>query len=286
MMKNNYYQKENEPLDLSKSEINAERILKRIHVHDPDSGGVFTEVTGSQGSGKTSVLLSFMDYTLRHYPQEKIFWSNCYNAPLQFVKIGKDRFHILVEKESGITFHDRNAKLKLIYPEVTTFKGYEDLYEKAISGKCNAVFFPDRMTWIDFIHYLRSVGEWIHVYIDELSEIAPAFTSGRTWKKIRDFSLDLKECRKCMLNIHTNTQSVSDIDHRVRSKVMVKIYLPGARADNISRITQIAIDNLNEDPVKGNEAYLEYSGKFGKTIFKDIYKPDLSMLWEARIHDR
>jgi len=60
--------------EITKSEINAERILKRIHVHDLDSGGVFTEITGSQGSGKTSVMLSFMDYTIRHYPEEKIFF--------------------------------------------------------------------------------------------------------------------------------------------------------------------------------------------------------------------
>ena len=87
-----------------------------------------------------------------------------------------------------------------------------------------------------------------------------------------------------MLNIHANTQSVSDIDHRVRTKVMIKIYMPGARADSISRITQRAIDNLSEDPKNGNEAYLEYSGKFGTTIFKDIYKPIKGFQWEARVN--
>ena len=255
--------------NMTKSQINAERILKRIHIHDLDSGGVFTEITGSQGSGKTSVMLSFMDYTIRHYPNEKIFFSNCYNAPFQFVKIGKNNFTIMVKQGAGITFHDRSQRLKEIKPKVIYFKGFEDLYEKAIPGKCNAVFFGDRIQWIEFLHYLRSAGEWVHIFIDEMSEIAPAFTSGKVWKKIKDLSLDLKEVRKCLMNIHSNTQSVSDIDHRVRSKVMIKIYLPGARSDNISRITQTAIDNLNEDPVNGNEAFLEYSGKFGKTIFKD-----------------
>jgi len=67
---------------LCKSEIIAEKILKRIHIHDIDSGGVFTEITGSQGSGKTSVMLSFMAYTMKNYPNEKIFWSSCYYAPL------------------------------------------------------------------------------------------------------------------------------------------------------------------------------------------------------------
>ena len=272
--------------ELSKSEINAERILKRIHIHDLDSGGVFTEITGSQGSGKTSVLLSFMDYRIRNYPNEKIFFSNCYNAPLQFIKIGENKFNIMVKQNSGVTFHDRTNRLKEIKPRITYFKDYNDLYNKAEPGKCNAVFFGDRLEWIGFIHFLRSVGEWTHIFIDEVSEIAPAFSSGKLWKTIKDFAIDLKEARKCMLNVHTNTQSVSDIDHRVRTKVMVKIYLPGARSDNISRITQVAIDNLNEDPKRGNEAFLEYSGKFGKTIFKDIYKPNPKMLWEARINDK
>lgn len=270
--------------ELSKSKINAERILKRIHVHDLDSGGVFTEITGSQGSGKTSVMLSFMDYTIRHYPDEKIFFSNTYDAPLQFVKIGQDNFNIMIKQGAGVTFHDRNQRLKQLYPKVTTFKDFDDLYNKALPGKCNAVFFGDRMIWIEFLHYLRSVGEWSHIYLDELSEIAPAFTSGRTWKRIKDFAIDLKEIRKCMLNVHSNTQSISDIDHRVRSKVMIKIYLPGARSDNISRIRQIAIDNLAEDPINGNEAYLEYSGKFGTIIFKDIYKPIQGLQWEAKVN--
>ena len=272
--------------NMTKSQINAERILKRIHIHDLDSGGVFVEVTGSQGAGKTSVMLSFMDYTIRHYPNEKIFFSNCYNSPLQFVKIGSNKFNIMVKQGSNVTFHDRTARLKQIFPNVTYFKDFDTLYNKAVPGKCNAIFFGDRMTWIDFIHYLRSVGEWTHIYLDEISEIAPAFTSGRTWKKIKDFSLDLKEARKCNLNIICNTQSVSDLDHRVRSKIMIKVFLPGSRSGQDSRITQPAIDNLDEDPVNGNEAFLEYSGKFGKTVFKDIYKPIPKMIWEARVNDK
>jgi hypothetical protein len=270
----------------SKSEINAERILKRIHIHDLDSGGIFTEITGSQGSGKTSVMLSFMDYVINKYPDEKIFWSNCYYAPLQSVKIGTKKHHIMLKQDSNVTFHDRTAHLKQINPLITYFKTFDELYYKAKSGCCNSVFFGDRFQWMEFIHYLRSVGEWCHIYIDEISEICPAFTSGKLWKRIRDFSLDMKEVRKCMLNVHCNTQSVSDCDFRIRNKVMVKIYLSGARTDNISRVSQNAIDNLEENPIDGNEAYLEFSGKFGKTRFGDIYKPNPKMLWEARVNGK
>lgn len=273
-------QKKNE----SRSSKEAKRILKRCHVHDFDSGGVFTLLTGMQGSGKTSVMLSFCDYTLQHYPEEKVFFSNTYFAPLQSIKLGKEKHHILVAKDAGITFHDRRNKLKQVYPEVTEFTTMDDLWEKSKPGVCNCVFFGDRLKWMKFLHHLRSVGEWVHVYIDELSEISPAFTKGKTWKTIQTFSKDLKEVRKCMMNVHTNTQSVADIDFRVRSKVMIRIYLPGARRENVSRITQLALDNLEESKKLGNQAYLEMGGKFGTTRFKDIYKPDPQMQWEARIN--
>jgi GTPase SAR1 family protein len=275
-----------EKKNITKSEYYAKRILKRCHVHDYDSGGVFSLITGMQGCGKTSVMLSFIDYTLRQYPNEKVFFSNTYYAPLQSIKIGPHKHHIMIQKDGGVTFHDRRKKLKQVYPMITEFIDMDDLWDKALPGICNCIFFGNRYKWMDFLHYVRSVGEWVHVYIDELSEISPAFTKGRVWKTIQEFSKDMKEIRKCMINCHTNTQSVADIDHRIRSKVMIRIYLPGARKENISRITQKALDNLEENSKCGNQAYLEMAGKFCTTRFKDIYKPHPQMQWEARINGK
>jgi hypothetical protein len=271
--------------DLSRSEVNAQRILRRIHVHDFDSGGIYSEITGSQGSGKTSILLSFVDYTITHYPEEKIFWSECYNAPLQFPKIGKGRFNIMIEDNTKVTFHDRAKKLKQVHVPVTTFKNYNELYDLAKPRMLNAVFLKKRTDWMDFIKWLKSNADgWSHIYIDEMSEVCPAYAHGHLWKKIGDFSFTLKDIRKSLIYLHTNTQSVSDVDHRCRSKIMLKIFLPGSRTDKNSRLTQRALDNLFEDPVKGNESYLEYSGKFGKCQFSDIYKPIPGMHWEARLY--
>jgi hypothetical protein len=278
----NYDDKKN----ISKSEIHAERILRRCHVHDLDSGGVFSFITGGMGTGKTSVMLSFADYTISHYPEEKVFWSNTYFAPIQSLKIGKGKHHILVKNDSNVTFHDRSNKLEQIDIPVTFFDDFDSLYHKALPGCLNAVFFGDRFLWMDFLHYLRSVGEWCHIYLDELSEISPAFTSGKTFKKIGSFSIDLKEVRKCMLNVHANSQALPDIDHRVRTKIMVKVFLPGARSDKFSRVEQPAIDNLEENFECGNEGYLEHSGRFGKTRFKDIYRPIVGMQWEARVDEK
>lgn len=285
-MKNQINYEENEACDLSKSEVNARRILKRIHIHDMDQGGTFSLTTGCQGSAKTSIMLSFLDYTLIHYPMEKIFWSNCYFSPMQFVKIGQGKFHIMVKEGSGVTFHDRTNKLKQVYPKVTYFKDYQDLFDKAQPGICNSVFFGDRMLWMEFLHFLRGVGEWVHIYVDELSEISPAFTGGKLWKHIRDFAVDVKEIRKCMLTLHANSQAISEIDHRIRNKIMIKIFMPGSKTGKDSRLTQTALDNLDEDPIHGNESYLEHAGRFGKIRFTDIFKPDPNMLWEARIDEQ
>ncbi len=65
---------------------------------------------------------------------------------------------------------------------------------------------------------------------------------------------------------------------------MLRIFLPGAMSSKNSRISQEAIDNLEINTSKGNEAYVEYSGKFGKTRFKNIYKPS-KMSWEARVNE-
>lgn len=268
----------------TKSEENAQTIMERVHKHTQDEGGVFTLTTGSQGSAKTSVNLSFADYTILHHPTEKVFYSNCYNAPLQFPKIGNDKWTIMVKKDAGITFHHRGKKLKKIYPDVIEFDDFTDLYEKAVPGKVNAVFFGNRFEWMKFINYLRSVGEWTHLYIDELSEVCPANTSGDVYRSIRYMATNLKEARKCLMCIHTNTQATQDIDYRILTKVMINIFLPGARTSKHSRITQHAIDNLHVDKTNGNEAYVEYSGRFGKVRFRKIYKPDARYNWEARVN--
>jgi hypothetical protein len=259
---------------VSKQEIIGQEILKRIHLHDINDGGVFTETTGSQGSAKTSILLSFTEYTLKNHPDEKIFWSECYRSPLQTFKLGFDKQCFYAKNDLPITFRNRDKKLEPINIPLTRFDTFEELYNKAQKGKVNIVFFGNRMIWMDFINYLRNIGEWTHIYIDEMAEVCPSYTSGKMWNHIGKFATNvLKDIRKDMINLHVNTQSIINIDDRVRKQVMIKIFLPGAMSDKHSRVTQKAIDNLIRDPLHGNQAYLDYSGKFGVVTFKDIYKP-------------
>lgn len=260
----------------SRQEITGRMILERIHIHNKDTGGVFTRTTGSQGSGKTSVNLGFVDYTLIHHPDEKVFFSECYRAPLQIFKLNRPVIDFYVKQGLDITFRDRDNNRKTVDFPVTYFDDYDDLYDKAKPGRVSVVFFGNRLFWMDFIEWVREVGDWVHLFIDEISEVCPAYTGGEMWKRIGRFALNtLKDVRKDMINLHTNTQSAVNVDFRVHPQVMVKIFLPGAKADKTTRVTQHAIDNLKRNPVTGNHAYLDYSGMFGVTVFKDIYKPIL-----------
>jgi len=280
----------NNKKEVSRVEEVGKQLSQRILEHNDEFGGVYVEVTGAQGSGKTSVMLSWMEYLMKHYPKDKVFWGSSYDAPLQFVKlVEKDsdfnKIHIMVKEGSNVVFRDRRRKGERLDLNVTYFTDFEDLYKKAIPGKCNAVFIGDRLKWMDFIHYLRSIYEWKHVFIDEFGEVAPSDQKGRMWKKIKDFSETVKEIRKCDINLFTNSQTATDIDYRVRRKIMVKTFLPGALRDPTSRVTQKAIDNLRRDPINGNFAFLDAGGLFGRVQFKRIFKPKQDFSWEAKIEN-
>jgi len=283
--------------NISRVTKEGKHILTVINQHDLDHGGNFVEVTGSQGSGKTSAMLGLMSYTMQHHSEEKVFWSSSYDAPLQFIKIGQnkkeifERCNFLVLKDSGVTFHDRlddgnHVKdIKPIYFEIKEkddIMDFSDLYDKAEPGKVNAVFFGDRYLWMDYIHWLRRVYDWIHIYIDEFGEVCPSDQAGKMYKRIRDFAETAKEVRKCNMNVFINTQSATDIDYRVRKKLMIKIFLPGSKADAQSRVKQRAIDNLQRDKERGNQAYIDIGGVFGRIRFSQIFKPNMHISWEAR----
>ena len=274
-----------EPTNLkpTRQEVEGKRILYRMHEHDINSGGLFAEITGMPGSGKTSVMCSLSNYTLKHHPNELIFWSSSYGNPLQFFMIGDNKWNILIKRNSNIMFFDRIQGIETNL-NVTYFEDFDDLYNKSKKGVLNCPFFGDRIVWMDFIEWLMGKHGWHHVYIDEFSEVCPSMQKGDLFKKIGDFTNhSLGQMRRCLMNIVYNTQSYVDVDYRPRRKWMLKIFLPGAKADGVSRVQQKAIDNLIRDSVNGNDAYLDAMGVFGVARFSDIYKPNKHISIDARI---
>jgi len=268
----------------SRTEVEGYKILKELLGQDRELGGAFCYITGAMGGGKTAAMLSWMMYTLQSHPDQKIFFSETYDAPLQSFKLGRENISFYVKDGSDVVFRDRNNHLKEVDIGQMYFSDFDDLWRISEYGKINTVFFGDRTVWMEFMAYLRHKGEWTHVFIDEFGEIAPANTAGKLYKRIGQFAIFAKDFRKCQMKVIVNTQSVSDMDWRVRDKFMYRVFLPGAVADKKhSRVVQGAIDNLATSPEYGNEAYIDRMGRFGKIKFTDIFKPNLDYQIEAHV---
>jgi len=282
---------------VSKPEIIGQKLMNRVLSRNKDYGGILGEITGAQGTGKTSVLLSLTHRTIERNPDEKIFWREQTNAPIQIFKLGLDKINFMVPEDESIVFRDRDAKLAEVEVDpVTKFKlkeitykiknedgktkeatriipDYRDVYKKGQRGKANLVFFKSTYDWMEFLTSLREAGEWSNIFIDEMADICPSVNSGNLFKRIIKFSGTMGAVRRCMMNVFYNTQTAQDVDWKIRKKVMLMIFLPGAIKDKKSRVSQKAIDNLIRDPKNGNEAFLDMGGDFGKVRFTDIYKP-------------
>jgi hypothetical protein len=195
----------------------------------------------------------------------------------------KSRWHIFRQEESKVDFFDINTGQQIdVNP--TSFKNFADLYEKAKPGKVNAVFFQKEGDWRDFIYWqLDGKGmDWTTNVLDDYGDLV-GYTKGEEWQEVENFVQTMKDVRKCRVNVHTNTQSVTDIYYKVRTKIIVEIFLFGAKASTKGRVTQQAIDRLKLDPVNGNEAWICLGGSvFGKVRFPKIYKPNPNYLWSAR----
>ena len=262
----------------------AEKIMSKMNAHDPDMGGVFVVILGATGSGKTGTLLSCLERTLDNHPDELCFLNECFDAPLQCGKLPKERIHLMVE-DNRVKFIDR-VKKKECFPEYTSFNGFEDLYKKAVKGKANVVFFRSRKTVMEWVAWLRRYAfEFVHVFLDELSEISPSFSGGNDFKRIEKFSFVLKDCRKSLVDIYCTIQATSLCDFKVLSIVQILIFMPGSKAYKHSRIQQKLLDALREDKVNGNQGIVEGFGKFCKVRFSKIYKPDRSRLMHVSLKE-
>jgi hypothetical protein len=193
-----------------------------------------------------------------------------------------ENINILCMEGKNIKFWDRINDC-IIDLSHETFTDFEDLYKKSKKGKLNCVFFGDRLLVMDFLEFLMSKHGWHTAFIDEISEICPAFTAGAIFKKIGWFANHvLGQTRKCWLTVVTNTQSTGDTDHRIRKKLNIHILMEGSKQNKETRVFQKAIDNLKVDHVHGSYAYVTTAGVFGVVRFTDVFTPIPNFSVEAR----
>lgn len=233
-----------------KKAVQGQILLDNIFSRDADRGATFTECSGLQGSGKTSLALGFADKIMSINPSEIIYWRESVGTPCQFTKIGTGKYQILIEKDYPLEILEiTNNLLPVEDVKIIYFTGLNDLYQKSKPKMLNVVYFKKPISWIDLILFLGNKPEWQSLFWDEYEDIVPQRCSNagedKQWSRNEQFAQSLKQLRKSRVSLFANTQSSMDVDVRVRSKIMYWVYLYGSRRDKISPVSKGAIQSLS-----------------------------------------
>jgi len=217
-----------------------ERILRR----NSDDGGIFTEILGVQGSGKTSLMLSLADEVMSNYPDEIIIWKDSPRSQCQFTRF--DKWHIFVEEGMNMKFRDVDTDQYVNVP-MTLFSTFNEFMDLAKPGQLNVIYLKDNPRYIEFIGFLRLYKGWQTLFIEEYEDIAPQDARKEEWEMVQKLAFEFKHIRKGLLSVFCNTQKNTDVYWKVRNKVMARIYLHGSKVDGDSPIDQHAVNSLIED---------------------------------------
>jgi len=157
-------------------------------------------------------------------------------------------------------------------PEIVVYKTNKDLYSKLLRGGINVVYEPTTYTltdrlkkmiqkrgvagddlfkkkevdsiiwWFEFVDWLRinKSLEHVSVFIDEADQLLPVSPSGARWHLNLWFKDIMRALRKRNISLYLACHGYTDIDGRIRPKVMYRIYMKGACAPSESLIWKTA----------------------------------------------
>lgn len=261
-------------------------ILKKKLLRDLEEGGISQLTVGPPGEGKTCQLVHDAKAIFQYHPKEMVFWRDNPKSTVQYNKKGV-QYKILVEQGVNIRFRNKSSggPLKIKYD---TFNNFNDIIDMdtgnglAELGKLNVIYFKNEYSWIDFLEHLRHCIGWQCVLIDEIEDLIPLNPPKKVgenrnirYEKNLEFAANFKELRKDWVNFFANTQDLADVDHRVRRKTNIIVYLGGSRVERKSKVKQGAINKL-----KKGSAFIEWEhSKFGKISFG--YYPNRNPYFEV-----
>jgi len=157
-------------------------------------------------------------------------------------------------------------------PEIIVYKNNKDLYSKLMRGGINVIYEPTTYTltdrlkkmiqkrgvagdelfkkkevdsiiwWFEFVDWLRinKSLEHLSVFIDEADQLLPVSPSGARWHLNLWFKDIMRALRKRNISLFLACHGYTDIDGRIRPKVMYRIYMKGACAPSESLIWKTA----------------------------------------------
>lgn len=227
-------------------------LFPKLYVRDPSQEGQSVMYTGTVGSGKTALMV----HTLRRLFEEKQrvarelrenggnggkdTWANQQIANEKVFWIGDedgqwsrlpvrvaDRLMFVEDGMDPRFFLDgKQFEVKSI-----PFVDFSDIMDYADIRKLNIVYIRDPMRVMDFIQYLidESLGEWVSVAVDEVEDIAPAYSEADNFKRAQRFARRVARARKARVSFYATLQSDSQLDWRTPSIVPYRGLCQGAK---------------------------------------------------------
>jgi len=255
---------------ISKQELQGKRLWNMLFERNSDFGGFFVELSGIMGSGKTSLQLRMARRVMKENPKELVYWSEPLSNPFQASKIG-DGFQILCERRMPVKVLEITNNLQPVDDiKIRYFDGFKKLIRMSEPGLLNVIYFKDLYRWIDFLIRVKLNPEWQTFFFDEFEDVCPFRCRGKVWQKNELFASSIKEIRKSKVSVIYNTQNTMDVDYRVRSKLMVHLYLFGSRGDDLSPVFKKALQGLEV-----GQGWIDYGfALFGLLNFKPLLPKD------------
>jgi len=250
--------------------------------YNPDYGAGLVGISGAQGSVKTAACLDLAEKKMMNNPHELLFWRETYSSPMQCNRVLNFPVRYFVEEGLQLEFVNTNRK-EVIHPDITVFKGYNELYSLAEYQTLNVPFFSSNKAWTGLIEFCNSDisagGDWQTIFIDELEGLYKAGSNNQTadrWWDWMDYSGEvIKECRKSKTGVIGNYHDENLIDHRVKGKFMFFLYGFGAIVNpGRSRVNQGCVDQC-----KRGEFWIAHGRhRFGKIKIKAYYPPSIESI--------
>lgn len=260
--------------------IEGRRLTTELTVHNNDFGGVTAVVYGSKGSGKTTLFLTLCQTVqcynqANQLELETSIWRGGDEDYWTWLPYERTRVFIHKDNIDTVSFkcdEDLQEYDKKKLPPIIMYKNNMDLYKKLLRGGINVVYEPttyaltDRLKkmiqrrgvagddlfkkkevdpiiwWFEFIDWLRvnkSI-EHISVFIDEADQLLPVSPSGARWHLNLWFKDIMRALRKRNISLFMACHGFTDIDGRIRPKVMYRLYMKGSCTPSESLIFKTA----------------------------------------------
>lgn len=291
------------------------QILKYLMTRS-EEGGRVAMLTGAMGTGKSTLMVHFLRSALEL--DKYIIWRLRPSDSITYLPDWKNRVVLFKHEMTDIELYEFGSfgrrevtdEIKIIdyrtatdvienlKPHVVNLVADPEFIEidpnfRMYILRKGKVVLPDNIRflegyifWYDLLFQLVefSDGSWRSIFIDEIDDIAPAYSLGIQWRIINWFKDALKDFRKARMSLYATAHSYTDIDSRLVDKIPTWIFFSGAKVPKRSLVNKTEPAYLEKGEVILEDAKIG----FGRARFPPLKTDSILVVktsWKGEIPD-